>query len=403
MRIRGRTASQVFVYIPGNRWEDVEGTDQRLAAALAEDIPVLWVDPSLPVHRAFGSGAQQLFRGMEMQEVARGVTRIRWLFVPGAARAPLAHLTSAVLSMVVRAGLRRMDGTACAIMCSSPVMSLPDRISGTKVLYVTDDWVAGAAMMGLSPRLVRQNLARNLRRANITLAVSPHLVGKLNQEHAPKSAAGLLPNGCAVPAVAPRSERAKTAALVGTLNERLDIGLLEKLAQSSVPMLVIGPRADKDPAMGKRLDRFLAADSVRWLGEVPAATLPLHLSQVSVGLTPYVDSEFNRASFPLKTLEYLAAGLPVVATDLPAVRWLDSGFVAVAKDSSDFVGLVHSAMRTSPDPTAEGRRRDFARTHAWTARSSELLALVRAATPPPVRAAKSTTDHKPIAAALPEE
>ncbi|WP_208750540.1 glycosyltransferase [Arthrobacter sp. PM3] len=378
MNFRDSKTIKIFVYISGNRWDDVEGTDRRLAAALGEDIPVLWVDPPLAVHRAFDRGARALFRGIELQDVAPGITRLRWLFVPGATRGAVAPLTAAALYNVINRCLKVLGVAPAAVMCTSPVMTLPDRVSGTKILYVTDDWVSGADLMGLSLRLVKKNLVRNLQRADITLAVSPHLVNTLNREPGRQVEAGLLPNGCVLPAGTAQSSRGRTAALVGTLNERLDLALLEKLAESGTPLLVIGPRADKDPAFSARLDRFLAADTVRWLGKLPAASLPGYLATASVGLTPYVSSEFNRASFPLKTLDYLAAGLAVVATDLPAVRWLDSEDVAVAKDHTEFLNLVHLALRTPSDPATEARRRSFAGSHSWSARSSALLALVDA-------------------------
>ena len=62
--------------------------------------------------------------------------------------------------------------------------------------------------------------------------------------------------------------------------------------------------------------------------------LPSYLRVIDVGLTPYSQSDFNRASFPLKTLEYLAAGRPVVASDLPANRWLDTSHVSIAADAA---------------------------------------------------------------------
>ncbi len=381
MNIRGSRANRIFVYIAGNRWENVEGTDHRLATALAEDIPVLWVDPPLAAHRALNRDARPLVRGTELQNVAPGVTRLRWLFFPGATRKPVAPLTSAALAGVIGRSLKVIGSSPVAVMCTSPVMTIPDGVSGTKILYVTDDWISGADLMGLSPSLIRKNLARNLQRADITLAVSPHLVNTLNQESGQRVEAGLLPNGCVLPAKAAKGSRSRTAALVGTLNERLDIALLEKLAESGISLLVIGPRTDKDPTVGARLDSFLASDRVRWLGKLPAASLPGYLANVSVGLTPYVGSEFNRASFPLKTLDYLAAGLPVVATDLPAVRWLDSEDVAVAKDHTEFLNLVHLALRTPSDLALEDRRRSFARSHAWSARSSALLALLGAPSP----------------------
>jgi len=60
---------------------------------------------------------------------------------------------------------------------------------------------------------------------------------------------------------------------------------------------------------------------VRWVGPQPYGALPGYLRLMDVGVVPYRDSAFNRGSFPLKTLEYLAAGRGVVATD----RWHQAG------------------------------------------------------------------------------
>jgi hypothetical protein len=71
---------------------------------------------------------------------------------------------------------------------------------------------------------------------------------------------------------------------------------------------------------------------------------------MDVGLTPYADTPFNQASFPLKTLEYLSAGLPVVSTDLPGA--LAAGrpgpqrtggrreLIALASEETEFVAAV---------------------------------------------------------------
>ncbi len=80
-----------------------------------------------------------------------------------------------------------------------------------------------------------------------------------------------------------------------------------------------------------------------WVGRRAFEELPAYLRLMNVGLTPYTDTPFNRASFPLKTLEYLAAGLPVVSTDLPATRWLNTDLVRIADSQSDFVSAVLDA------------------------------------------------------------
>jgi teichuronic acid biosynthesis glycosyltransferase TuaH len=188
----------------------------------------------------------------------------------------------------------------------------------------------------------------------------------------------VLPNGCPEPATGNPPRRSAVAGLVGQLNERLDLEVLEAVQSAGVHVRLIGPRTDRDPIFGRRLDDFLQRDNVEWTGPLPGAQIPLELSRLGAGLTPYIDSAFNRASFPLKTLEYLAAGVGVVATDSPAVRWLGTRHVAVAGSTRGFVHAVLETLTNRNDATAEMDRRSFARRHTWEARGSEFVRLVEA-------------------------
>jgi teichuronic acid biosynthesis glycosyltransferase TuaH len=266
-----------------------------------------------------------------------------------------------------------------AIVNTSPTVVFPTGIAGTKVMYVTDDWVSGAPMMGLSKGFVQKTLKQNLRHADIVASVSPYLSEKLRTSHGRSMAPRVLPNGCDLPEPRERLARSQNAGVIGTLNERLDMSLLEAVRDSGTAMVMIGPRADRDPEFSRRLDTFLGSENVTWLGQLPAAELPAHLARLGVGLTPYRDDDFNRASFPLKTLEYLAAGLPVVASDLPAVRWLNTESVAIAAGPAEFVEKVQEALGRAFDPLPEESRRAFAGRHTWQARAAGLLAMIEVA------------------------
>ena len=76
-------------------------------------------------------------------------------------------------------------------------------------------------------------------------------------------------------------------------------------------MLFVGPRHFTFEM--ERIERLLEQPNVQWVGPKPFESLPTYLRAIDVGVTPYTDTAFNRGSFPLKTLEYLAAGRGVVA------------------------------------------------------------------------------------------
>jgi teichuronic acid biosynthesis glycosyltransferase TuaH len=138
------------------------------------------------------------------------------------------------------------------------------------------------------------------------------------------------------------------------------------VAERGVRVLPIGP-AQQTMSSG-HFDALIAHPCVKWVGAVPYADLPRHLSAATTCLLTYTDTEFNRASFPLKALEYLTAGRRVVVTDLPALRWLGTNLVTIAYGRQAFADAVVQPL-AEPFTTVEvARRRELAAGHTWTQR-----------------------------------
>ncbi|MFF2346142.1 glycosyltransferase [Pseudarthrobacter sp. NPDC058119] len=215
--------------------------------------------------------------------------------------------------------------------------------------------------------------------ANVATAVTP-LLARALQGMRPHDTVHVLTNGCDVftPGTPVEPPQRRGAALLGQLNERLDLTLLDELAASGVHIDVIGPRRELSSATAKRLDNFFGNANVRWLGEVSADEVPLLLARTKVGITPYVIDEFNRASFPLKILEYLAAGLTVVATDLPAVRSLHTDAIKVGTTRGEFISHVIHQVQQDHDKDQESENRAFVRQHTWNVRAEQLRSLADA-------------------------
>jgi teichuronic acid biosynthesis glycosyltransferase TuaH len=78
----------------------------------------------------------------------------------------------------------------------------------------------------------------------------------------------------------------------------------------------------------------------------------------------------------MKTLEYLAAGRPVVSTSLPAVRWLDTDLVTLADTPDAFGASVMRDAALVHDPALVRRRREFAARHSWAQRAERFAGLL---------------------------
>jgi glycosyltransferase involved in cell wall biosynthesis len=101
---------------------------------------------------------------------------------------------------------------------------------------------------------------------------------------------------------------------------KLDLPLIAQLAQQrpDCQIVLIGRLGEGDPST--RLDLLEGLDNVHWLGPRPYAALPAYLRGFDLALLPCPLNAYTRSMFPMKFFEYLAAGVPVVATQLPALQ-----------------------------------------------------------------------------------
>lgn len=359
----------LIVWLAGMPWDGPVGTEVRLAQALAADhADVLWVDPARSVWRASHE------QGGHIIEVAPGLRRMVVLGPPGVTRPGVSAIAQRILFRRLAAQLKG-GRIPSVVVLSDPTGAFPPDLACARVMFVTDDWVAGAPMLGLSTRLLRRLERRNAARATAVAAVSPALASTL--ESRTGASVGVLPNGCepaptgCAPAPLPLDH--PIAGLVGNINERIDLDVLEAVVDRGVRLVVVGPLAARSSSFRARFSDLVARPKVHWTGGCSPSEVPSILAAVDVGLTPYVDSEFNRASFPLKTLEYLAAGLAVVSTRLPANAWLDTDLVKEAPSAAAFADEVVARLAAGSSGAEVRRRQDFARQHTWQQRTLELL------------------------------
>jgi glycosyltransferase involved in cell wall biosynthesis len=105
------------------------------------------------------------------------------------------------------------------------------------------------------------------------------------------------------------------------------------------------------------------------------AALPAYLGCFDIAVIPFKINELTTGVNPVKLYEYLAAGRPVVSSDLPEVRPF-SPYVAVAGNAAEFVrGLEAELAADSPEKRAE--RIELAEQHSWEARAESAAEAVQ--------------------------
>ena len=139
----------------------------------------------------------------------------------------------------------------------------------------------------------------------------------------------------------PRPQR--VAGYVGVIDERLDLELLAELAETlpDWTIRVVGPVAKIEP------DSLPQAPNLEYPGQVDYAELPAVMAEFDVALMPFALNEATRSISPTKTLEYLAAGLPVVSTRVPDVVADYSGIVHLADNAAEFAAGCQEVVQHS--------------------------------------------------------
>ncbi|WP_256347505.1 glycosyltransferase [Pseudomonas gingeri] len=111
--------------------------------------------------------------------------------------------------------------------------------------------------------------------------------------------------------------------------------------------------------------------NVRFTGEVAYSALPGYLHAMDVCLLPFQVTPLTLATNPVKVYEYLSAGKPVVAVDLPEIEQFGT-LVHRARDEDEFIAGIALGLAEQPG-SQDSQRRGFAAEQSWTQRVATLL------------------------------
>ena len=132
----------------------------------------------------------------------------------------------------------------------------------------------------------------------------------------------------------------------------------------------------------------MPVDDLRFVDHVPSADVPTWIGACDVGVIPFRSTPERIARFasPLKAFEFQAAGVPILASDVPALREAlthgENGWLVEPDDPGALAGgltrlLTDDALRAS----LAARGRLAVEEHTWVRRAQQIWDRYGATTP----------------------
>lgn len=168
----------------------------------------------------------------------------------------------------------------------------------------------------------------------------------------------------------------RLACYTGSLQPWKGVDTLAEAARelSDIDVCLVGGTNEQQKWLRETVD---IPDNVHLIGHVPPGEVPKYLIASDVLVVPNTAERPISAKYtsPLKVFEYMAAGRPIVATDIPSLREIldeECAYFAAPDSPSSLAGTID---RVFSDPDVERRvteARERVKEYSWSARAARI-------------------------------
>jgi glycosyltransferase involved in cell wall biosynthesis len=358
-------------------WNGDPLSKTHLMRILARDCRVLWVNsigyraPNLASKRDLGRIIQKVKRFTEpIREVENNIFVLNPIVAPPYDNTVVRALNRTLLQRQVLSAMRKLGIRNAVNWVFNPAAATVAGALGESfvIYYCVDEYTAFTGVASKHLERLENDL---LQRADLVVVSADRLLASKRCKNANVV---LVRHGVDVRhferALDPKTVVPKEIAglpkpiigFFGLVADWVDVSTMAKVAREFPhgSLVIIG-------SVTTDVSELASLPNVRFLGRKPYAELPAYCKGFDVAINPFAINELTLNANPLKVREYLAAGLPVVSTDIPEVAAL--GSCLIAKTPDEFVARVRQALRI-PGPNGERSKR--MRCESWDSRMDVL-------------------------------
>ncbi|HYJ84899.1 MAG TPA: glycosyltransferase [Pyrinomonadaceae bacterium] len=289
---------------------------------------------------------RRVFRKLDMRDV------IIWSYLP----------TDTVLDLIKLLRTQR-GGTIYYCMADFPKLT-PDsaQIAATESVLVEQSDLVFANCTTISKRLSKRGKQVHVFPPGVDLAAFPLSFDSSDNPRGPQ------------PVLKIETLKHPVIGYIGGLHRHVDFDMIVKMANARPDWswVFVGPlQASTEKLEGCR--------NIYLEGAKPHEELAGCLQRFDVCIVPYLRSAYTETVVPVKVNEYLAAGKPVVSTDLPTVSEFNERhniLITTKNTRDDFLKGIEQALELPNDPEAIARRREVAALCDWNVQMEAMSTLI---------------------------
>ncbi|MFL0805344.1 MAG: glycosyltransferase [Agarilytica sp.] len=236
----------------------------------------------------------------------------------------------------------------------------------SSVYYCGDDF---SSLAGVDHETIKAHEQSIIEKSDLIICASKRLARRFPQNKTKELLHGVDYDLFSTPVHAGQDfpiRKRPTAGFYGSISDWIDLDLLQEVIQKlpSWNFIFIG-------RVKVNVDRISAFKNVYFLGEKNHKDLPRYSQHWDVSLLPFRKNKQIEYCNPLKLLEYMAAGKPIVSTLFPAANYY-RGIVQCANTSEEFVTAITCSRHAASLPFFSSSMRSHIGENTWQAKTKSV-------------------------------